>query len=149
MQYLNHNKVVVFKWPMPAFFVYFRPFLITISIIQIEKSVDGVFGIWTWGHRIQGPYETTELWRPSNHSKVYSDMVVVVGWLVNKPFVYQKWTIPFFSSFEQLTWNKRCKNGPFQASVFIYFRSLRSIYSRKTVKGEHANQLTTTNAQTR
>ena len=29
------------------FFVYFRPFLITISIIQIEKSVDGVLGIQT------------------------------------------------------------------------------------------------------
>ena len=29
------------------FFVYFRPFLITMSIIQIEKSVDGVLGIRT------------------------------------------------------------------------------------------------------
>ena len=27
------------------FFVYFRPFLSTISLIQIEKSVDGVLGI--------------------------------------------------------------------------------------------------------
>ena len=36
----------------------------TISIIQIEKSVDGVFGIRTWGRRMIGADETTELWRP-------------------------------------------------------------------------------------
>ena len=45
-------------------FVYFCPFLITISIIQIEKSVDGVLGIRTRGRTLVGPDETTELWRP-------------------------------------------------------------------------------------
>ena len=45
-------------------FVYFRHFLDTISIIQIEKSVYGVFGIRTWGRRMIGADETTELWRP-------------------------------------------------------------------------------------
>ena len=45
-------------------FVYFRYFLITISIIQIEKSIDGVLGIQTQGHRMVGTDETTELWRP-------------------------------------------------------------------------------------
>ena len=45
-------------------FVYFRSFLITISIIQIEKSIDGVLGIQTWGRRMVGADETTELWRP-------------------------------------------------------------------------------------
>ena len=36
------------KWANPGlFFVYFRYFLDTISIIQIEKSVDGVLGIRT------------------------------------------------------------------------------------------------------
>ena len=46
-------------------FVYFRSFLIpiTISIIQIEKSVDGVLGIQTQGRRMVGKDETTELWR--------------------------------------------------------------------------------------
>ena len=44
--------------------VYFRSFLVTISI-QIEKSVDGVLGIRTWGRRTVGADETTELWRPS------------------------------------------------------------------------------------
>ena len=45
-------------------FVYFRNFLDTISIIQIEKSVDGVVGIRTRGRRMIGTDETTELWRP-------------------------------------------------------------------------------------
>ena len=40
-------------------FVYFRHFLDAISIIQIEKSVDGVLGM-------VGAGKTTELWRPPN-----------------------------------------------------------------------------------
>ena len=52
------------KWANPGlFFVYFRSFLITISI-QIEKSIDGVLGIRTHGRRMVGADETTELWRP-------------------------------------------------------------------------------------
>ena len=46
------------------FNVYFRPFLVTISIIQIEKSLDSVLGIQTCGRRMIGADETTELWRP-------------------------------------------------------------------------------------
>ena len=46
------------------FFVYFRHFLHTISIIQIEKSVDGVVGIRTQGRKMVGADKTTELWRP-------------------------------------------------------------------------------------
>ena len=48
-----------------AIFVYFHSFLIliTISIIQIEKSIDGVLGIRSWGRRMVGKDETTELWR--------------------------------------------------------------------------------------
>ena len=41
----------------------FCPFHITIQL-QIEKSVDGVLGIWTRGRRMVGADETTELWRP-------------------------------------------------------------------------------------
>ena len=44
-------------------FVYFRDFLNTISIIQNEKSVDGVLGIRTRGLRMVGNDATTELWR--------------------------------------------------------------------------------------
>ena len=45
-------------------FVYFRYFLDTFSVIQIEKCVDGVLGIQTRGCRMVGADETTELWRP-------------------------------------------------------------------------------------
>ena len=45
------------SWPL---FVYFRSFLVTISI-QIEKSIDGVLGIRTWGRRMVGADKTTEL----------------------------------------------------------------------------------------
>ena len=33
------------SFPSRPLLIYFRPFLITISIIQIEKSVNGVLGI--------------------------------------------------------------------------------------------------------
>ena len=42
-------------------YVYFSPFLITISIIQIEKSLDGVLGIRTHSCRMVGADKTTEL----------------------------------------------------------------------------------------
>ena len=43
-------------------FVYFRYFLNAISIIQIEKSVDGMLGIRTQGRRMVCADETMELW---------------------------------------------------------------------------------------
>ena len=62
------------------FFVYFRPFLITISIIQIEKSIDVVLWIQTRGCKMEKQRwrawdlnsgqqdvvadDTTELWWP-------------------------------------------------------------------------------------
>ena len=45
-------------------FIYFRPFHITISIIQIEISLDGAHGIQTSGRRLVGADKTTKLWRP-------------------------------------------------------------------------------------
>ena len=48
------------SWPL---FVYFRSLLVTIST-QIEKNVDGMLGIQTWGCRMVGADETMELWRP-------------------------------------------------------------------------------------
>ena len=57
----NVRSYNVFKnGPLPASFVYFCSFLVTISI-QIKKSVDGVLGIRTWGRRMEGADETTEL----------------------------------------------------------------------------------------
>ena len=57
--YFHWCNILVFVWDKPGlFFGYFRPFLIlisiTISIIQIRKSIDGVLGIWTWGRRMVG-----------------------------------------------------------------------------------------------
>ena len=52
-------------------FVYFCHFLDTISIIQIEKSVDGVLGTRTRGRRMVGADKTTELWRPPSKKKCY------------------------------------------------------------------------------
>ena len=58
-------KILFLKWANPGlFFVYFQYFLDTISIIQIEKSVDGALGIRIQGRRMVGADETTELWRP-------------------------------------------------------------------------------------
>ena len=56
-----HQELVLFKkWANPGLFlVYFRSFLVTISI-QIEKSV----GIRTQGRRMVGADKTTEQWRP-------------------------------------------------------------------------------------
>ena len=51
-------------------FVYFRYFLDTISIIQIEKSINGMLGIRTQGRRIVGADETMELWRPPSFESV-------------------------------------------------------------------------------
>ena len=54
--------IVIKNGPIPAsFFVYFRSFLVTISI-KIEKSIDGVLGIRTRCCRMVGADETTELW---------------------------------------------------------------------------------------
>ena len=51
--------------------VYFRYFLNTMSMLQFEKSIDGVLGIQTWGCRMVGADETTELWRPPINGKSY------------------------------------------------------------------------------
>ena len=59
-------------------FVYFRSFLVTISI---WKSIDGVLGIQTRGRRMVGADETMELWRPPKASNTYiGDLLLAVGW---------------------------------------------------------------------
>ena len=45
-------------------FLFFRPFLNTISIIPIEKSIGGVLEIRTRGRVMVGADDTTKLWRP-------------------------------------------------------------------------------------
>ena len=58
------NVLTLFMDTSGPLFVYFRPFLIKILTIQIEKSVDDVLGIRTGGCRLVVADETTELWRP-------------------------------------------------------------------------------------
>ena len=69
-------------------FVYFHYFLDTISIIQIEKSIEGVLGIGTRGHRMVGADKTTELWRPPYK------LIVATGFgkVVQNPINHQIWT---------------------------------------------------------
>ena len=62
-------------WPL--FVVYFRPFLITISIIRIE-AYDGVLWIQTHGRRMVGAYDTTEQWRPTIRSNDYLKYTIKV-----------------------------------------------------------------------
>ena len=61
----QHNIFFLNMGQSRPLFVYFRSFLIpiTISIIQIEKSIDVVLGIRTRGRRMEGKDETTEPWR--------------------------------------------------------------------------------------
>ena len=54
--------------------------------LQIEKSVDGVFGIQTRGCRMVGADETTELWRPPSYlvslqKNYYCWVEALVQWL--------------------------------------------------------------------
>ena len=78
-------EVRFFKWANPGLFlVYFRSFLITISIIQIERSIDGVLGIQTQGRRMVGADETTELWRPPRY-----DFVAIALWVVYVNVIYK------------------------------------------------------------
>ena len=71
-------KMSVKKSANPGlFFVYFGPFLITISKIQIEKSVDGMLGIQTCSRMMIGADNTMELWRlPKNVCKSCPKMSV-------------------------------------------------------------------------
>ena len=57
---------------MPVSFCYFRLFLITILIIQIEKSNDGVLGIGTHSRMMVGTDNTPELWLPPFHRLLVS-----------------------------------------------------------------------------
>ena len=50
-----------------------------MSIIQIEKSIDGVLGIRTHGRRMVVADETIEPWRPSSVGKVYTTLYGIVA----------------------------------------------------------------------
>ena len=49
--------------------IVFRPFLITILIIKIKKTIVGVLWIWTPSRRMVDADDTMELWRPPPFTK--------------------------------------------------------------------------------
>ena len=83
-------------------FVYFRSSLITISIIQIEKSVDGVHGIWTHGLRIVGADKATELWRPNTKYRQMCSKAAPVNYIIigtkDHKYCECNFCLDFFSS---------------------------------------------------
>ena len=98
-------------------FVYFRYFLITISII--EKSIDGVLGIRTWGRRMVGADKTTELWRPLPCSVTRWPVYLLNIWqLIGRNICqslfnflpYTKWTLSKWPKLLKST--KSCKISP-------------------------------------
>ena len=80
-------------WPIPASFVYFHSFLVTISIILIEKSIDGVLRIQTRGHRMVGADKTTEIWRPP---VIYVSLCTMILLLSIPLYVLASFSLPLF-----------------------------------------------------
>ena len=72
-------------------FVYFRRFLITISIIKIEKSLDGVLGIQTRGCRMVGADKTMELWQPPPINILRPLIIKLLTSIAVKQVTHRQW----------------------------------------------------------
>ena len=70
--------------------VYFCYFLNKISIIQIEKRVDGVLGIRARGRRMVCADETTELWLPRNMKRM---SIIQFETFNCRPTIESKWLV--------------------------------------------------------
>ena len=80
------SRYIFFKkmgptWPL---FVYFCPFLNTMTIITQNLSIhgmsfDGVLGIWTQDHGMVGAVESTGLWPPLFEVYFYHYILVMIG----------------------------------------------------------------------
>ena len=65
-RFVSDWRFVVIFWEMGQsrpLFVLFLSFSRHNFKIQLQKSVDGVLGMWTWGQMMVGMDKTTELWR--------------------------------------------------------------------------------------
>ena len=107
-------------------FLYFPPFLIAISIIQIEKSLDGVLGIWTRGRRIVGIDDTTELWRApfadlfiSDHRYLQLAFYICCDLKAVKDVPYKKHHLPLWWNLESDLNKNRCWNDNSESNFFI------------------------------
>ena len=73
----------IFKWSKPRLFLFifflFACQILSTNLTINDKSIYGVLGSWTWGGRVVGTDESTELWR---HPKVcYTNSEVDFVWL--------------------------------------------------------------------
>ena len=59
----NCGGILLKNGPIPASFCFIFVLFLLQFQYKIEKSVDGVLGIRTWGRRMVGTDETMELWR--------------------------------------------------------------------------------------
>ena len=60
----NCGGILLKNGPIPASFCFIFVLFLLQFQYKIEKSVDGVLGIRTWGRRMVGTDETTELCLP-------------------------------------------------------------------------------------
>ena len=125
-------------------FVYFRHFLDTISIIQIEKSIDGVLGIQTWGRRMVGADNTTELWRPPKWVFITLHITKQRFFITNTDFILLQMKLCMYlrdrglflhyynylvviCRVSSIMWNSTGKIGP--SLTIHYFRILKCLWN--------------------
>ena len=91
-------------------FVYFRSFLVTIPIIQIEKSIDGVLGIRTWGRSYGSTHKncrTLGQWLSWQSGR----------FLQQRSGVWIQWSAQFYRTLINCNCTentKRCRNDPWK-----------------------------------
>ena len=62
--YINLTSIILFLWANSGLFLFiFVPFSLQFQY-KLKKSIVGMLGIRTWGHRMVGADNTMELWRP-------------------------------------------------------------------------------------
>ena len=111
-------------------FVYFHPFLITISIIQIHKSVDGVHGIWTCGRKMVGSDDTAEQWHAASEFNLLNNSpikcVSSIALRLILDFVLNKSPLSLNAPFELPT-HCRDQFQALQANLIYIVKSLWSV----------------------
>ena len=56
-------KIVFFKWTKHGLFLFILFFSQCTNLTINDNSIDGLLGSRTWGGRMEGADESTELWR--------------------------------------------------------------------------------------
>ena len=86
---LNHSNIFLFfkNGPIPASFCLFSYFSHYNFNNTNWKSIDGVLGIRTHGHRMLGADKSTELWRPP---------IKIFLWAHNLLSIFMLWSCALF-----------------------------------------------------